>query len=373
MRKINNFTLITCLALFSSFANAKSLKQYPYISGDVLFQAQADYVSSTKKDDVSKENAFLYAESNINLNINKNWKAKTQWRLQPNDVLTTRDNNNLERYRTFLSNDRGMNFDENGLLIEELKIEFENEDLRAFAGKFDPSFGTSWRKSKRIGVFAAQMTEDYNLREKLGAGVTALLENSSITVSGFKNDNTALSRSVLNDRGRLNNNRGIAGNSGFFSSYAITMEGENFLTIDNLFYNLGYRSLGVGDNVDDSKREQGYVFGAEYLHEITANSAIIPLIELVRINNFTGEKNRDATYATLAVIGKYSNWTSSISFIKREIKQQRQSDINDRQLQFSVGYKFSDNFTIDVSRADIKENGFKGSLLGITASYLYKF
>ena len=46
------------------------------------------------------------------------------------------------------------------------------------------------------------------------------------------------------------------------------MEGENFLTVENLFYNLGYRSLGVSD-VEGSAREQGYVFGTEYLYEIT--------------------------------------------------------------------------------------------------------
>ena len=75
----------------------------------------------------------------------------------------------------------------NGLLVEELKIEFENEDLRAFAGKFDPNFGSAWRKSKKKNwCFTAQMTEDYNLREKLGVGVTALLENSNITVNAFK-------------------------------------------------------------------------------------------------------------------------------------------------------------------------------------------
>lgn len=371
MKKIIKVAFI--LSVLASFsAQAKSLKQYPYISGDILFQAQADRVASTKKDGVSPNNAFLYAESNISLNIDKNWAAKTQWRMQPNDVLTTRDRNNLERYRTFLSNDRGMNFDENGLLVEELKIEFENEDLRAFAGKFDPNFGSAWRKSKRIGVFAAQMTEDYNLREKLGVGVTALLENSNITVNAFKNDNTALSRSVLNDRGRFNNNKAIAGNAGIFSSYAISMEGENFLTVENLFYNLGYRSLGVGD-VEGSAREQGYVFGTEYLYEITRDSAVIPFLEVVRINNFTGEKNRNATYATLAVIGKYSSWTGSISFIKRDIKKPQQRNINDRQLQFSVGYKFSDNFTIDVSRADIKEDGFRGALIGVNATYLYKF
>lgn len=366
LKKLCLVFVITC-----SNAYAEPLKPFPYVSGDALFQFQADRVLSTKKEGVSPNNAFVYVESNISLNFDKNWSAKTQWRLQPNNVLTTRNGQYPERYRTFLQRDRGMDLDETGLLVEELKIQFENEDLRAFAGKFDPTFGTAWRKTKRIGVFAAQMTEDYNLREKLGAGVTALLESSNITFNTFMNDTTGLSRSTISDRGRATRNDGVAGNTGTLSSYSFSMEGENFLSVDNWFYNVGYRSLSV-DNAANRAREQGYVFGSEYLYKIGRNTSIIPFIELVRIN--TGERGRNANYRTLALIGKYSSWTASASYIQRDIKQaQRTSNIKDSQMQFSIGYKFTDNLTIDVSRANVKEDGTKGALIGATVSYLYKF
>lgn len=355
-------------------AYAAKLKQFPYISGELLTQVQGDQVLSSRKNDVPSGNAFLYAQADIAVNINKNWTAKTQWRLQPNDVLTTRNKVNPERYRTFLSNDRGFNVDEMGLLVEELKIEYENEDLRAFAGKFDPTFGTAWRKSKRIGVFTAQMTEDYNLREKLGVGVTALLENSNITLNSFVNDKTSLGRSMINDRGRADNSKSIAGNSNAFSSYSISMDGENFLSIDNLFYNLGYRSLGVEREDLNSKREQGYSIGLEYLYKVSRNSSIIPFAEIVKINNFNGERSRNATYTTLALIGKYSSWTGSVSVIDRDIKEPlRANKVNDRLLQLTVGYKFTDNLTVDLTRANVREDGYKGSMVGANVTYLYKF
>ncbi len=361
------FLLIPCL----SYAEAP--KQYPNVSGDVLMQFQADRAVSSG-DGIPANNGFVYVQPNISLNFNRNWSAKTEWRSQPNNVLTTRDSEYPERYRTFLGSDRKLiNVNQQILLVEELKIHYENDDMRFFAGKFDPTFGTAWRKSKRIGVFAAQFNEDYNLREKLGAGITALLEGSQITFNTFMNDKTGLAGSAMQDRGSQGGSRGIAGNSNMPSSYSLSMEGKNFLGIENVFYNLGYRNLSVA-NLEGRARETGYVFGAEYLYKISRETSLIPLFEAVNIENMTGTSGRNARYSTLALIGNYSSWTASASLVTRSISRTDYSkSASDRQLQFSVGYKFTDNFTLDISRANIKENGRSGSLIGTTLSYLYKF
>lgn len=371
--KLRNFFFLILLyptALYA--APKKPNKNYPYVSGDALIQYQADRVLSSEKKGIPANNGFVYVEQNSSLNFNKNWSAKMQLRLQPNNVLTTRNQVTPERYRTFLSNDRGFGLQETGILLEELKLNYENDDVRVFAGKFDPTFGTAWRKTKRIGVFASQFTEDYNLREKIGGGITALLENSSISFNSFMNDTTELSRSMISDRGRAKGSSGIAGSNGSLSSYSVSMEGENFLTVDNWYYNFGYRSLGV-DNAAGRAREQGFVVGSEYLYQLGRNSSIIPFVELVKIDNFAGFKNRNAKYGTFALIGNYSSWTASVSFVTREIKDPYAVNYNDHQMQFSVGYKITDNLTVDISRADIKEDGQNGGLIGATVTYFYKF
>lgn len=359
--------------IFSSPVLAQEAKQYPNITGQALMQVMADRVLSTKKQGVSPNNVLVYVQPDFAMNFDKNWSVRTQWRMYQNNTLTTRDQINSERYRTFLSNDRGLKLDDTGVIVEELKIHFENEDMRAFAGKFDPGFGTAHDKSKRIGIFTSQFTEDYNLREKIGAGITALLENSKFTANTFFNDTTGLSRSAINDRGRAARNDGEAGNTGTFSSYSVAMEGERFLGVENLYYNLGYRSLGV-DKMENRRREKGYVFGTEYLYEVGLQSALIPFVELVKIDDFTGEQNRNAVYTTFALMGKYSSWSASVSHLTRTIKQPiRGNKISDRQFQITVGYKFTDNLTLDITRADIKEDGHKGELVGALLSYLYKF
>lgn len=369
--------LLATFLLLPCFAYAQAPKQYPNISGEILTQIQADRVVSSNKDNVSSNNSFVYIQPDIALNFNRNWSVKTQWRSQPNNVLTTRDSQYPERYRTFLSSDRKLfGLNEQIMLIEELKINYENDDMRFFAGKFDPTFGTAWRKSKRIGVFAAQFNEDYNLREKIGAGVSALLEDSQITLNTFFNDRTALSNSAIKNRGRASGGPGVAGNTNAPSSYSLSMEGKNFLGIENVFYNLGYRNLAVSNSSDGHSRETGYVFGAEYLYKIGRETSLIPMFEAVTIDNFSGIKGRNARYSTLALIGNYRGWTASTSLVARDIKK-GQSEIDNsssgHQVQFSVGYKFTNNLTLDVSRANIKEEGYKGSLLGLTMSYLYKF
>ncbi len=375
MKKLS-ISLLLAAEIFCSSAFAEDEAQNrPYISGQTLYQFKADRILSTDEKGVKANNAFVNIESNFSLNFNKNWSAKTLWKLNPSDTYTTRDPINPERTRTFLAADRGFNPQNTQLLVEELKLQFEDEDMRFFAGKFNPSFGTAYKNNKRIGVFSQDITKDYELREKIGAGVTAILEVGELTLNTFFNDTTGLSGSI-NGRDKENRNNGLAGNTGTFSSYSVTYQGDKFFDYENWFYNLGYRSLGVsqGNSIYDLAREDGYVFGTEYLHKIGENTSVIPFAEISKINNFTGERGRNANYATFALIGKYSGWTASVSQIYRKISQnQRTNKINDYQTQLSVGYKFMNNLSIDVSRANAKENNKSLSLFGFMVSYVYSY
>mgnify|MGYP000461602582 CR=1 FL=1 len=362
------FLAFLSLIFLSANAAAK-----PSVSGDFLTQFKTDRASSSKLSGVPTNNAYFYAESNINLNFNKNWSIKSNWRLMPGNSLTTRDTSNPERYRSFLSSDRGFKPESAELIIEELKLDFQNDDLGFFIGKFDPTFGTAYNKKKRIGVFTSEFAEDYNLREKLGAGVTAFLENSKITVNSFFNDTTGLSESALSNRGRAPKSSSISGNTGTMSSYSASMDGDTLFGVEDLFYNFGYRSLGVDNKTLGKKREIGYVAGLEYLYRIGYKTSIIPFFEATKIKNFGGIEGRDATYSTTALIGKYSNWTTSISLLTRRIKNNPSGAAGGKQLQVSVGYKFTDNLAFDITRSNMKENSYDAALIGMMLTYYTKF
>jgi hypothetical protein len=359
---INKKILSLSMATSLVFAAPAFAQQYPKISGKALFELRADRITSNKDSNIDSSDSNIYIDAQVNLEFNKNWSVITHWAA---DSVGSVDENNPERYRTVLSSNRGLDFDREGLYIEQLKGQFQNEDVRFIFGKFNPSFGTAFRKEKRIGVFLTDFTKDYELREKIGVGGSALLENSEISTSLFFNDTTGLSNSAIEKRGRQKSGDGIAGNNSNLSSYTVSMEGQNLFNIDDLFYNVGYRNLNV-ENISGRDNETGYVGGLEYSYPIGLNSSIIPLVEVAKINNMSGEDDRNALYTTLALVGKYSRWTTSVSHVTRKIRQKNFiGNVRDTQLQYSVGYKFSNNIALDVSRVRLKENNNKETLLGV--------
>ena len=351
--------------------NAKAEISYPNTSGQILFELKSDRMLATTKQNTPRSNTYVNIEPDLSLNLDKNWSIKTGWRIFP--TMQNRNGPTPERSRTILSDNRGFNQDDTTLIVEELKAYYQNEDMKFFAGKFNPSFATMYRKTKRIGVFVTDFTEDYELREKVGGGVSALLEDSEITFNTFFNDPTGLSGSAIKNRGTERSDNGLAANTSTLSSYSVTMEGQKLFGIENLFYNVGYRSLGVKNNSRNA-RETGYTTNLEYLKKVTYNTSLIPTIEFVKINNFTGFAGRNAQYLTIALIGKYSAWSASVASVRRHIDNNYLgSNSNDSQLQFTAGYKFTNNVAIDISRMKLKEDRFSGSMIGIMVSYLYKF
>ncbi len=362
--------ILTILFICSLGHNAFAKGQYPNISGKALFEFRADRVTSTDKANIDANNGKVNVDTNFALNFNKNWSLITDWKFKQ---VRNFDQNNPERYRNILSSNRGFGINDGGLVVEQLKGQFENDDARFFFGKFNPAFGSAFKKEKRIGVFTTDFTKDYELREKLGLGFTALLENSEVTVDAFFNDNTALSNSAINKRGRQNKTNGLAGDNSNPSSYTISMEGQDLFGVSDLFYNFGYRNLAV-DNIAGRDNESGLVGGLEYLISLSSKTSLIPFVEIASIDNLSGEKDRNVIYTTVALVGKYSGWTASVSNVTRNIRQKNLiGNKKDRQMQYSVGYKFSNNVAIDISRADIKEDGNKASLIGAIVSYVYDF
>jgi len=369
MKLLNNiFATLIILTLLNCNVFAKDNQQYPNISGNALFEARVDRADSANTSDVKSINGLINIDADFSLNINKNWSVITDWRIKQVKGKNPNDNN-PERYRTILFN-RGLNVEDEGLVVEQLKGQFENDDARFFFGKFNPAFGSAFRKEKRIGIFTTDFTKDYELREKIGAGFTALLQDSEIEFSLFSNDKTTLNESAIQKRDNLNNSDDLAGDK---SSYSVAIKGKDLFAVNNLTYNFGYRNLAVR-NIAGRSDEVGIVGGLEYLLPIRSEISFIPFIEISHINNLSGEKNRDALYSTVAIVSKYKSWTASISSIGRDIKQQNNISSNkDSQIQYSLGYKFDNNIILDATRARIKENGYNANLTGVNLSYSYNF
>lgn len=346
INKILKFSYITIIIAFAG----QSLAQYPKISGDIIINLGVDKLSA-KDSDVKQYNSIIETQSNLSLDINKNWSVKTLWQSRES---SKDDYINKQLYNPILAkNNRQISPADEAIFIEELKINFENEDLEFFVGKFNPHFGNGWNKKRRSSFFTILFARDYQLREKIGLGVTALFEESELSFSTFFNDNTDLSNSAINRRGKNHADYKMPGNNGSLSSYVIALSGKNFLTLEELFYHLSYKKI---DDDRDLSEENGYLANFEYLWQITSKTSIVPFYEIAITNNVNGARGRDVMHQIAALNFNYSSWNFTASYFSKDTAEIN-NEISDKYIEYNIGYRISDNMKIDCSRLSSTENG----------------
>lgn len=363
---IQSLTLI----IIASIANAKSL-QSPKISSNLLILNHSDYISKNNKN-IKKINSYFFAKADTKFKFNNNIQLNTNIEFFPDTQFLSNLEQQYQPYHRIANSNREFNFFNNSLIVEELNLQYSNEDLEFKIGKYNPNFGNLWYKNNRIGIYSWQFSEEYNVREKIGAQISALLENSKITLSSFINDTTLLSESAINKRGRADDDKSIPGNSNFLTSYMIDIEGQNLLNVNNLFYNISYKSNSTDNN---SKTEKGYLISSQYIYNLTANTTIRPLFEIVLIDNLHGYNRSDALYKTFAIQANYSSWTTSLTLNQKDIEINNNEQLKDNTdiIQFSLGYQINKNLAIDITRARIEENKNKYNILGANIIFNKKF
>ncbi len=345
------------------------VSQYPNFSGEITAKYKIDRIVGHKRSNIPASEGLFGVDSNYSLNFSKNWAAKSTLTAYPLIKQDPSFNENESRFRT----ERGFKIHNTALIIEELQLYFENKYSKFFVGKFDPKFGPSYADSKVPGVFSTEFTADRDLLEEIGFGGALVSDDIEITASTFFLDTSSLDRSVLAKKTVASPNNGLATNTSKFSSYSFTVEGTRLLSFENLSYHLSYRRLGV-KKMAGTAEELDYTGSLAYSFQLENNIILVPYIELIKANNFTGIRGRDNNYAILAVTAKRDKWSTSILGGLRSIRQSNQNvKVNDRQLQYSIAYQFSDRLRFDVSAMNLKENNISGLVLGGYARYTYKF
>ena len=210
-------------------------------------------------------------------------------------------------------------FEDEGAFVEELYLNFEQDWLRLYGGKFNPPFGTAWNRLSEL--FQKSFAEDYERTEALGAGAAATLETLSfgthtLGAALFHADNSFLSNSAFarprfgapdTDRvKRTHRSQGGPGNTHDFSSYTVTLDGDQFPMLEGLSYHLGYSRLAKG--VTETKAENGYVGGLQWAFDLGNEMTLTPLVEAAHFRQFGGGSD-NATYLTTALQLDWGDWT----------------------------------------------------------------
>jgi hypothetical protein len=370
--KLFNHFLKYIFIIFAIFSTKAQGAIYPNLSGEMLAESRLAIIASQSASKNYSSNLVANFEPKFSFNLNREWSIKSTWDIAS---LRKRDVPNFEIGNVFMSNLHPSDINDYGLVIEELRVDYKDENMDFFFGKYNPKFGSAWEENKRIGVFTTDFTRDYELIEKIGVGISAIFETSSLTFSSFFNDKTYLSDSAINNRGR-NKDDNIAGNNNNLASFAVAFFGENFLNIEDLNYNFGYRDLDVDgvDGVRSFDNETGYLAGFEYSMPISYTFKIIPFIEIARFNNFHGIADQDILYITSSIIFENNKWRAGISNVTRDIKRVGDDDYTDNQFQYFVGYEFENGLTVDVAHLNLKEEEInKTRAFGVRIAKIYSF
>ncbi len=271
-------------------------------------------------------------------------------------------------------------FDDHPLLIEHLTINFDNEHYSIYAGKFNPIVGFDYHKFP--GIYGYQVIEGYLIRERIGLGAELNhdadnLGKHTLNLSTFFTDTTALSDSILFQRGHTSKGDGGLSNTEDLSSFAVSLGGDDFYSFTNniaegLSYRIGYakQAAGTGNEQDEVR----YSGSLGYQHILSKDFDAKLVTEYMAIDHLGGEAAHDRSYSTLALGINYKNWKlgTSYTYIENDADEEDESH-NGHIFQISAGYTFSNGIGLDLGYKRADEENEESDRVGALVTYSYEF
>lgn len=347
-----------CLILSFCFIqnlNAQSKENYyfPYITGNILTEYNFTRMDSGSSGNSlyndNKNLSYLQIESNLNIHIYDNFSINTNTIFRPvNDRYTDVYSNDYYGQEDYLKRKNYIN--KYDVIFEELAFQYKEEEFLIGAGKFNPTFGTAYDKSKYYSTFGTKIAEDYELTEKLGIYIAMTLPMFTLRGNIFYNDDTFLSSSLFGNRDTYSTEKGVANNKDL-ENFSLTAD----FAVNDYRINLGVRRLKADSALDMA--EKGYVIGFEKLvEESVGNFGFLPFAEYSLIQNYNGTKNRNMNFLTFRLPIIYNNWNLTASYSAKLDREDGFKDYKSYLAQIGIGYKFKNGIMIDVSKTKERES-----------------
>lgn len=239
-------------------------------------------------------------------------------------------------------------FEDMGLYIGELGLAFKLGGADVTVGKISPAFGIAWDATP--GFYGSAVAEDYELAEMIGATVETGLGGGTLSFGLFYADNTFLSESIGENRGRNTTAAGGAGNTGKLNNVALQWSKE----FGGTTLTLGARHLSAG--VGDAKDETGFSIGA--VHALNENVEIMG--EVAVFEGFGGSAD-NATFATLGASFASGSITYSGAVSFRDADSAGETSV----VSLGIDYELNNGMTIGGGVAFVDDNGTSASVLGM--------
>ena len=266
-------------------------------------------------------------------------------------------------------------FQDHGLFVEVLTVNWENDRFGVYAGKFGPNFSMAYDAA--AGLYGTDITgDDIELAEFLGAGGSinlgeGALGATALSASVFTADTTFLSESFITNRGRTRQAAGEPGNTESPESFALALDGEAVPGADGLVYHIGYAHLGA----EGAPSEHRFAVAGAWTFESDNGFAWTPLVEYVRFENAGGNGAESRNYLTLSLGVEHGPWNAGLAYTGKDVNIQgaANGDTYDDQIGVSVGYAFENGIGLDVGYKHNRTAGIGTHTVGALLTYGIEF
>ncbi|MGB0959508.1 MAG: porin [Halocynthiibacter sp.] len=231
-------------------------------------------------------------------------------------------------------------FEDIGLYVDSLGVNFALGSATVTIGKFAPAFGLAWDAAP--GYFGADFAEDYEIAEQIGIGAEFDVAGGTLALSTFYADNTGLTESLGENRGRSRVADGGNGNTGKLNNFAVQFTKEFGATTAHA------GALFLAKGISETEDTKGLSLGVT--HAISDDFEIIA--ELAHFDGWEGTSNK-ATYATLGGAYGMGNFTYSASVTSRKVS----GTASDTLASLGVDYAINDMTEINAGLGFADEGG----------------
>ncbi len=269
-------------------------------------------------------------------------------------------------------------FEDHPLIVESLTITYRHKDLSAYFGKFNPKVGLDYHSFP--GLYSYSMIEEYKIAERVGVGLNFSVSlndfgTHKLDLSSFFADTTFFSDSLIDQRGHTSKEDGGLANTEDFDSYAISIGGKDFYSLNNniserIFYRLGYalQKKGVTNDNDETR----YSISLGYRENFKSQISKTLIFEYMDINHYNGEAGHDRSYFTSSLGLKLFPWSLSTTYtFVDNVADEADEGADGKLLQISVGYSVTEklNLNFGFKRTDEELEVTERFGLGLRYSY----
>lgn len=332
-------------------------KSYPIVTGAIPIEIENDW--AYKSDDRANQNNDLYTtiEPEVTIQFSPHWSVFAHAVLEP---VTAPD-----KFENRV-------FEDHGLYLEDLILQFDNGTFGARAGKLNVGFGIAWDKTP--GLYGTDFAEDgYETSERIGLVGSYTLKamdfgTHKLSAGTFFRDTSVFSQSTFKGRGDTRKRDGGVSNTESFESFIAAVDGGKIAGLGMLTYHAAYMHQAKGQG--DLEHEDSVAIAVHTTVDLGQGVSFSPLVEYVHQDNAGGTVD-DRDFLTLAGQVDWMGFNLALAWTGRDTDNGTNDD--DFQVQLSAGYAFDSGISVDIGWKIAEEAGIKTETVGALAAYTVEF